>query len=240
MKNYLKLFTLLLVVNSCTSRHPDTTIEWSCGCSEDTTLSKIIDCKQKPLDNGCKIYWNYDCYSSRIIFQDKENEKRVLFTLDKYEMEYSGSLGHTDFQEYKTTFLFTNEVVPGCCTPPEYYLYNKNNGHLIKKLGRAIYVSPKKNLPFVVSLDEHIVNKSVVHSLIVYNLETKKHFDISLPKGDIIKGRTNNNLIYSEHLFSDIELTKNQHLLIKYFIDDNTDGKGKMLKIVDLDLKKYD
>jgi len=98
-----------------------------CGCSKNAGLKNLISCKPTQFQNGAKIFWEYDCNTSLITFQNG-NIKKKIFKLEKNFLELSGRLGYRNWKEYKKAFLIENSVVSGCCQPGEYILYDKKNG----------------------------------------------------------------------------------------------------------------
>ena len=54
-------------------------------------------------------------------------------------LHLTGRLGFNYATEYKNHFLMQYNVISGCCTPPDFYLFDKNTGQQTKVLGRLIY-----------------------------------------------------------------------------------------------------
>ena len=213
----------------------------SCNCKENKILKQIISCKPEILENNSKIYWNFNCDSSWLTFENSKGDKKKLYSLDKELIELTTRIGYVYFKEFKNTFLFTNKVISGCCDPDDYYLHDKNNGDLIKYLGRAIFVSDSKSLPFVVSItNSNYKDNSITdfNSLNIYNLDARKEYKIPFEKGQIEKGIKNNHYMFSEYIFDESEIT-NDILILKYHIDKYIKGKVIEEMTLKIDLKKY-
>ena len=144
MKTFLQIFFSILISQST----------WGqlCNCIEDESLKENISCEPEFLDNNSKIYWNFNCDSSWLTFENASVYKKILYVLNKDMIGYTTRIGYIDFKEFKNTFLITNKVISGCCAPADYFIYDKTNGDSIKYLGRAIYVSDNASLPFVVTV----------------------------------------------------------------------------------------
>ncbi len=214
----------------------------NCSCTKDTLLAQIISCKPKLLDNGAKLYWSYNCDSSWLTFENSAGEKKTIFKLGDGLVQLTNRLGHTDFKEFSTTFLYTNRVISGCCDPDDYYLYSKSSGKLIKKFGSAIYVSDNSRMPFLVSVSNSNydrISRFDFYSLSLYNIDTQKSFKIKIKKGDIEKGmNNNNNYMFPEFLFDTCTID-DQKLTIRYFTEKHIKGTEPNYKSIKVDLKQY-
>lgn len=213
----------------------------SCNCNENRTLTQIISCSPDILKNNSKIYWNFNCNSSWLTFENSKGIKKKLYSLDKDVIELTTRIGHIYFKEFKNTFLYTNKVISGCCDPEDYYLYDINTVDLIKYLGRAIFVSESEKVPFVVSItNSNYKSNSIAdfNSLTIYNLDTRKEYKIHFEKKQIENGIKNNNYMFTEYIFDESEIT-NDILVLKYHIDKYIKGEEIEELIFKIDLKKY-
>ena len=95
----MKTFAILLL--SCFSTLISSQI---CSCSQMPDLKDLISCKTTTFQNGAKIYWEFDCNSSWITFQNGALKKKI-FELDKTEMEFTGRLGYKSWTELGNSFL---------------------------------------------------------------------------------------------------------------------------------------
>ena len=202
----------------------------NCICEIKPELNEIISCKKTIFKNGAKIYREFNCDSSWVVFENKK--KKILFSLDKELIELTGRLGFANWTEYKKTFLVEYHTISGCCDPYEYILFNKTNGNKIADIGRAIYFSEKEVFPYFVTLDK---NKSYFLSFL--NLETSNIFKIYLPKGRIDKTLKITNTIFPETLFEKGEI-KNGLFIITYRYKRTKKEKWLYGKVI-VNLKKY-
>ncbi|CAA9200872.1 hypothetical protein FLA105534_03288 [Flavobacterium bizetiae] len=203
----------------------------NCSCKEKPQLNEIISCEKTIFKNGAKIYYQFNCNSSWLVFESKTKKKKKLFSLDKDLIELTGRLGYTSWAEYNNTFIIENRLVSGCCDPSEFVLFNKNNGKKIANLGREIYHSNIKKYPYFVTIDSKESN-----FLSFLNLSTNKIFKIYLPKGRIDKTLKITSGIFSETLFEEGEI-KNGIFEIEYRYKTQHNGKW-LIGEIKVDLNK--
>ncbi|MFV5690703.1 hypothetical protein ACM55K_01615 [Flavobacterium sp. LT1R49] len=196
-------------------------------------MNEIISCEKTIFKNGAKIYREFTCDSSWVVFESKSKKKKILFSIDDKELiEYTGKLGFAEWVEYKNSFLVEYHTISGCCDPYEYILFDKNSGKKIANIGRQIFVSENNKYPYFVTID-----KDKSNFLNFLNLETNKIFKIDLPKGRIEKTLKITNGHFSETLFEDGEI-KNGFFEIKYKYKKTEKDKWLFGKVT-VDLKKY-
>jgi hypothetical protein len=205
----------------------------NCSCKTQANLNEIITCEKTVFKNGAKIYRQFTCDSSWVVFENKNKKKKVLFSLNKELIELTEKLGFADWKEYKKSFIVEYHTISGCCDPYEYILFDKNDGKKIAEIGREIFHSEIDKYPFFVTIDKENSN-----FLSFLNLETNKIFKINLPKGRIEKTMKITNGHFSETLFENGEI-KNGVFEIKYKYKNN-EKDGWLIGKVTVDLKKYD
>lgn len=203
----------------------------NCNCKNRPELKEIISCKKTVFKNGAKIYRQYSCDSSWVVFESKSKKKKILESLDKNLIELTGKLGFAEWSEYKNSFLVEYHTISGCCDPYEYILFNKTNGKKIANVGRQLFGSNNNKYPYIVTID-----KDKSNFLNFVNLETNKIFKIDIPKGRIEKTLKITNEIFSESLFEE-GIIKNGVFEIKYKYKKTEKDKWLIGKVT-VDLKK--
>lgn len=160
--------------------------------------------------------------------------KTILYTLDGLVM-LTEKLGYVGWTEYKNVFLIQNNLISGCCDPPEYIVYNKNSGKYIKNLGALIYLSDNKNYPYVILFSDTTLN-----SITLLNVDNSKYFKIKLPKNRINTTLNKTGEMFPEQLFMDGNIdTKNGILQLNYrFQKDEKEDKWYDAKI-SIHIRKY-
>lgn len=196
-----------------------------CGCAKNPELKEVISCKPQVLKNNAKIYWQYNCDSSWLIFQYK-NIKKKIFSLDKELIGLTTRLGYCNIKEYKSSFLAEYRIISGCCKSPEYILHNKNNAEIIGRLGSFLYQSKTKDhSPFILTLKSYT-------SILFTDLNTNKISTYHIKEGLLEKIMVQNNFLTTDEIFEEIQM-KDNTILLKYKILNNKTGgfENKSIKI---------
>lgn len=214
----MKIFTIILF--SCFSTFIFAQI---CSCSETPYLDDLISCKTTAFQNGAKIYWEFDCNSSWITFQNGALKKKI-FELDKTEMEFTGRLGYKSWTEFENSFLIENSVVSGCCQPDEYILYDKITGAKISELGTLVFIEISGKKPFVLTLKGN-------DDLLFTDLSDNKSYVVKIPKDKIDKTMKNSDELYAENLFGNVRMQNGLlSMELKYKISKQGKWKKEIIK----------
>lgn len=212
----------------------------NCSCEKDKFLNEIINCDTTRFDNGSILYWSFNCDSSWLTFERPNKIKKILFSLDDFK-QYTGRLGFTFAKEYKNKFLIQNNVISGCCTPPEYYLFDKSTGNVTDSLGNILYFSEIKYFPIIISIvKKHSTSTKHVdyNAFRIYNIDNKKIYFLALPKGELYTALKYSGKVYPELLFDEPILISNK-LYLKYAIKTPKQNNKRMTKTVVIDLNQY-
>jgi hypothetical protein len=208
-------------------------IAQNCICDSKPALKELISCEPTLFKNGAKIYWQYNCDESQLIFQ---NKTKVI--LDEQPLvELTGRLGFTNWIEYTNTFLIENRLASGCCDPPDYILFDKHTGIRIVDLGPILFYSTDEKFPIIVALD------SIDSNIVFKNIDNDRSFEMRLAQGRIEKTMQVSNIMHPESLFHEGKI-ENGIFEITYRYkekesenDDENDSDWKTEKIT-VDLKK--
>ena len=171
---------------------------FECYCDSEKDLDLYISCDTINFTNNSFLYRQFNCDSSWLTYENKNGIKKILYALQAPLIDYTERLGYQFEFEYKSTFLIRNRLISGCCKPPEFLLFNKQSGNIVKKFGRLIYHSELKNLPIVAYLNQKDLN-----SIIIYNFDTKVKKVIELPKNVLINTVRQSNFMLGEDLFEE-------------------------------------
>jgi hypothetical protein len=211
-----------------------------CLCKNDSLLADMISCDTIFFDRGVKLYWNYNCDSSWLTYKNSQGKKTIMFSLGGGLVNLTGRLGYVDFIEYKDVFLVQNNVISGCCTPADFYVYDKFSGELKYEVGRLIFYSTDIKKPFLIGFagnDEDSLS-GVYDFLTIYNLDNNKKYRIDLIKGEIDKALEETEQIYPEYLFQKPIIDDDTITLI-YYLRKPTNTSNKPTKTITINLKKY-
>lgn len=218
-----------------------TSVGQNCQCDKDTLLSEIINCDTTKFENGATLYWSFNCDSSWLTFESLTHKKEVLFSLGEGMQNLTGRLGYIYIQEYRYRFLIQNNVISGCCSPPDFYLFDKTTGQKKESMGRIIFFSQDKKLPFIISLTNSgydTTHKANYNTLSIYNIDNGKTHIFKLSKGEIEKSLAKTEQIYPEYLF-DEPILKGATIFLTYLLDKPISENTRRTKTIAIDLKKY-
>ncbi|MBK7763858.1 MAG: hypothetical protein IPI46_10880 [Bacteroidetes bacterium] len=186
------------------------------------------------------MYWSFNCDSSWLTFESPSKNREILFSLGDGLQSMTGRLGYVFAQEYKNHFLIQNNVISGCCSPPDFYLYDKHTGKLKEELGCILFYGKDKKLPFIISVSNSnydTLSNLDYNSIIVYNIDKGKRYSISLPEGEIKKALIEADEIYPEYLFEEPKV-KGSIITLTYSL--NSESKiNESQRTVRIDLKEY-
>lgn len=167
-------------------------------------------------------------------------QKEIIFSLEDGLQELTGRLGYNFVEEYRNTFLIQNNVISGCCSPPEFYLYDKYTGKLKKSLGRIIFYSKDKSLPIIISITNSNYDTTSVMpiktSLTIYNIDESKEYLLNLPLYEIDKVLEENKVLYPEYLFEEPTIDNSVITLVYQKLKTaQKESSGR----ISIDLRKY-
>jgi hypothetical protein len=179
------------------------------------------------------LYRQFNCDSSWLTFESNKGIKTILYSLEGGLIEATEKLGYQYAAEYKTTFLLQNNLISGCCTPPEYLLFNKTTGTEIKNFGSLIFYGVKEKYSLAVCMEDTSFNE-----LKFYDINTKKTFTVNLPAGKIKATLEKGSEMYAEYLFDEAMISGN-HFTASFRYQKKGKDKDWYNYKLTVDLKKY-
>jgi hypothetical protein len=204
-----------------------------CSCKDAPELKNIISCKKVLFSNGSKLYRQFNCDSSWLTFESRTGRKTLLYSLEAPLIELTERLGYQYVKENKHSFLIINRVISGCCTPPEFLLYNKNSGTLLENIGSLIYYSNDTQDNFVLYFSD-----STLNTITLRYLNSGKKYKIPVPKNRFTETLEKTSENYAELLFYEHELKK-PVFTIGYKYQLKEEAKTWYNDTIRLNLKKY-
>jgi len=213
-----------------------------CSCDSNQFLKEIISCDAVIFKNGAKLFTQYNCDSSWLTFQNKKGKKMIIYTLESL-VELTGRLGYSYATEYKSDFLIQNNVISGCCDPPEFILFDKETGKEKLNLGRLIFYSDNSRHPIVVYFDNSNYksfdgNNIDCDHITLRNVDNNKVYKIKIPKGRIKTTVELTEEMFPEHLIDESEIIRNK-LILKYRFKTKADNDEWLIGEIIIDLNKY-
>lgn len=211
-----------------------------CFCEKDSTLADFVICDTTEFDNKARIFWNFDCDSAWLSFQSPKGDIEEIFTLSDGMQNLATRLGYSYVAEFNKHFLIQNNVISGCCSPPDYRLFDKSTGVELRNLGRIIYYSDDRSSPFIISFTGSNYEEDLVvgyyDSLTIYNTLTEKEYKIAIPGGSLNNTLKKSGLNYPEQLIEETVMTATSFSFTHYTNDPSKSAKTKKITI---DLKPF-
>jgi hypothetical protein len=208
-----------------------TSVGQNCFCANDSILTEIINCDKIEFDNSSRLYWSFNCDSSWLTFESPIHKRTIIFSLGDGLQDLTGRLGYIYAQEYKKRFLIQCNVISGCCTPPDFYLFDKTTGRITDSLGTIIFYSENRKLPFIISLTNN-------YDISILNIDKGKKYILKLQKGEIEYALEKTEETYPEYLF-DEPVIKEATIYLTYYTDRLKNEKSRQTKTITIDLNKY-
>lgn len=192
-----------------------------CGCKTDTLINQFtVDCKTILLNNGSKLFWQFNCDSIWLTLQNQLGKKIIIDTVPIEYYPYAYRLGYHLMKEYQNTLLFRS----GCSAdgPCNFNLIDKNNGEKLKQFGELIYDhSNEKFYDFII----YFSSKNI---LTLYFIDKDQKYNVQIDGANF-------NSIVPEYQFDKINLEDKILTLIYHYEIQNR----RVQKQIIIDLKKY-
>ena len=113
--------------------------EYNCGCDTINIIPENrYQCDTTIFTNGAKMYWQWDCDSSWLTFENKE--KFILKSCNEVNVYGCLRTGLDFLKEYPNYLLFQYKWVSGCCTPPDLIFLNKENGNELRRISNSQFI----------------------------------------------------------------------------------------------------
>lgn len=184
-----------------------------CECNEQTTDN--YDCDTITLSNNAILYWKINCDLVEYCFE--KNSKITTIYSNQY---YDHRLGMSFKKEYDDYLYFVNQVISGCCTPPELVFLDKNNASEINKISSDNFIYANSEKDYIIYFKD-----TTLTSVTYHNLKTNKKSLTNI--GNIMEKSINNNSINHVTDLLNIETNK-EKVKLEVQIDSNTTQKFKL------------
>ena len=137
-------------------------------------------CEFQNFQNGSRLYWQWNCDSSWLTFENKE---KVILKSCENETVYGCQRAGLGFlKEYKHYLLFQYEWISGCCASPDMVFINKETGKGIKRISQGQIVWGKREKDYQLYFSD-----SPFTALVLIVLLTYKKFKLEFPRKKIDK-----------------------------------------------------
>ena len=204
-----------------------------CSCEEAPEWNNVISCRTVTFNNKAKLYRQFNCDSSWLTFEGRSGKKVVLYALQQPLVDLTERLGYQFVRENKQSFLIMNKLVSGCCTPPEYLLFDKSNGKQLRNLGKLIHHDQEGEDNFALHFSD-----STLNSVTLLYLDTGKQYKIDLPSNRFVASLEKTGENHAELMFYESEV-KNRVFSITYRYQLDEKAEKWYEDTIRIDLKQY-
>ena len=174
----------------------------NCGCDKIKIDSENqYKCDTTILTNGALIYWQWNCDSSWLTFENKG--KILLSSCNKSNVYSCESTGLNFLKEYHNYILFQYKWISGCCTPPDLVFFNKDNGKEIKRITNELFIWGDIDDNYALYFSDKTYN-----DLIYLDHNTDNQYLIHFENGQVLSSANKNNVLQLSDLFKDFKKIK--------------------------------
>jgi hypothetical protein len=171
--------------------------EYACGCESN---QENLDCDTIILSNNAMLYWKINCDFASYCF---ENNNRITYLKTSSDFELIERIGLTFIKEYKDYLFFVDELISGCCTPPDIVFLNKYDASEINRIPSSQFVYENIEKDYVTYFQDDKLTKFIFH-----NLKTNTRKMTVIEEGLILNSIQNNKALYISDVLSLIENDK--------------------------------
>lgn len=131
--------------------------QYKCNCSVNPDIKGSIDCKIKKFKDGGKLYYQFNCDSIWLTYENNKGGRFIIDSSDTLLYNYNYRIGFQLAKEYKRSLLFRS----GCPAngPCNFILISKKTGKRLSEYGELIYDhSTKKFYDFIIYFSNDKLN----------------------------------------------------------------------------------
>ncbi len=206
----------------------------NCGCQKDSFLNDLISCDTIGLKGNSKVYYQFNCDSSWLTFENSKGRKTTLFYLDSELIDLTYKLGWQVWRDFDETVLFIARETSGLPTTLYYSLYNKNTEDILT-FRHVIYDCSDSLCDFIL----YFSDSASYNYLTLYMFKSAKDYKIDLPKNLLDESFQQYFGLFPfvENLFEQPTIKDNVYTFSYTYFDkeSNTEKQGE----ISIDMKKY-
>ncbi len=165
---------------------------------------------------GSMIYWQYNQDSSWLTFEDINGVKKMLNTMYCPMMGYSYKLGMQRYDVYPKYAVFYEELISGCCTPPNVVFLDNSTAKELKRIDSYS----------LIRLDEEFCMffiDTTLNTASFLDLKTDKTSNVIFPEGLFVSKMESSGNTYPREFFNEIEVYKNNLKVVYQFKNKQSD-----------------
>jgi len=193
----------------------------NCNCDQIKIDSESqYKCDTTFFSNGAKIYWQWNCDSAWLTFENKD--KIILRSCEKMDVYECERTGLSFLKEYANYLLFQYKWISGCCTPPDIIFFNKVTGSELRRITNNLFVWG--------DIDENYVlyfSDTTYTNLIYLDNNTDKEFTLRFNNNQVDNSAAKNQMLQFTDLFKNFKKNRDNFT----FDFKMSEGTIKIMKI---------
>lgn len=165
---------------------------------------------------GSLIYWQYNQDSSWLNFEDINGVKTILNTMYCPMMGYTYKLGMQRYDVYPKYAVFYEEIISGCCTPPNVVFLDNSNAKELKRIDSYSFIR----------LDEDFCmffKDTSLNTASFIDLKTDTKTDVIFPIGLFVSKMESSENTYPRDFFNEIEVNTNKLKVVYQYKNKQSD-----------------
>lgn len=165
---------------------------------------------------GSMIYWQYNQDSSWLTYEDINGVKTMLNTMYCPMMHYSYQLGMQRYDVYPKYAVFYEELISGCCTPPNVVFLDNSTAKELRRIDSYSFIR----------LDEDyciFFKDTALNTASFLDLKTDKTTTLIFPEGLFMSKMESSRNTYPREFFNEIDVNKNNLKVVYQYKNKQSD-----------------
>jgi len=161
-------------------------------CDCESNEDDILDCDTTLLSNNALLYWKINCDSAVYCF---ENNNKIRYLKSGSDYFLINRIGLTYIEEYNDYLFFKDELISGCCTPPDLVFLNKIDASEINRIPSSHFVFGNPEKDYITYFQDDSLTEFIFH-----DLNTNRKNMTVLENNIVLRAIDNNSIIHVNDL----------------------------------------
>jgi len=163
-----------------------------CDCKSNE--EEVLNCDTILLSNNAILYWKINCDSAVYCFENNKKTRSLKSGSDYFLID---KIGLIFIEEYNDYLFFIDELISGCCTPPDLVFLNKIDASEINRIPSSHFVFGNPEKDYVTYFQDDSLTQFIFHDL----NNDKKNMTV-LENNIVLRAIDNNSNIHVKDLIN--------------------------------------